>query len=288
MQYVFPLIAIFCWAANTIVTKLAATSIEPSEIGFYRWLFAALLLSPFVLLPTLRNWQAYRPHLGKIFVLGSLGMALFQSLAYFAAAYTSATNMGIIQALMPSLALILAVLMLGQLLTLSTLAGTAISFIGVLLVVSNGQVLQLLKNGLNLGDGLMLIAALSYSLYSTLLKRWQLGIPMLQMLYLQMLVAILVQLPLFLWQPKTGLNAENLPLVLFACFFASIAAPLAWMQGVKLLGPSRTSSFFNLTPLVTLIFAALTLGEQVHLYHWLGGGLIVFGVVLAERWKRVG
>ena len=66
-------------------------------------------------------------------------------------------------------------------------------------------------------DAMMLLATLAYALYSTLLKYWQMEIPALQLLYLQILVAIVVLLPLFYLSEKTGLNSANVPLVLFAC-----------------------------------------------------------------------
>ena len=69
-------------------------AIFPAEIGFYRWVLAGLLLSPFLLRAVLRNRAAIRPHLGKIVILGVLGMAVYQSLAYFAAAITSAGSPG--------------------------------------------------------------------------------------------------------------------------------------------------------------------------------------------------
>ena len=96
MQYAYPLLAIFIWAGNTVVNKLAVGSIFPAEIGFYRWLLAAILFTPFMLKPVIANWALIRPNLGKITVLGVLGMAVYQSLAYYAASLTSATNMGII------------------------------------------------------------------------------------------------------------------------------------------------------------------------------------------------
>ncbi len=46
-----------------------------------------------------------------------------------------------------------------------------------------------LQQGINMGDAMMLIATLAYALYSTLLKYWQMEIPALQLLYLQILVA---------------------------------------------------------------------------------------------------
>ena len=284
MNYAFPLLAILIWAGNTVVNKLAVGAIYPAEIGFYRWLLAGLLLSPFLLPAVWRNRAAIRPHLGKIVILGVLGMAVYQSLAYFAAAITSATNMGIILSLMPLMSLAMAITSLGQRLTAGALVGALVSLAGVLLVVSAGDPAALLAHGLNTGDAMMLIATLAYAVYSTLLKKWQLRLPPLQLLYLQVLVAIAVLLPLYLYSPKVGLGTANLGLVLYACVLASILAPLAWMQAIVRLGPSRTTLFFNLLPAVTALIAALVLGEQLALYHLSGGVLTLAGVILAERW----
>lgn len=286
MQYVFPLLAVLFWSANTVVNKMTAGVIFPAEVGFYRWLFAAVLFTPFILRPVLRNWAQIRPHAYKIFILGVLGMVIYQSLAYFAAPKTSATHMGIILSLMPMMSLGMAIISLGQRLTKGAIVGAICSFLGVLWVVSHGDLSALLQQGVNLGDLMMLIATLAYALYSTLLKYWQMEIPALQLLYLQMLVAVVVLFPLFWFSQKAGLNSENIPLVLFACVFASIAAPLAWMRAVRALGPSRTAVFFNLMPILTIIIAALVLAEQLEIYHAIGGGLTLFGVVLSERWTQ--
>ncbi len=286
MQYAFPLLAVLFWSANTVVNKMTVGVIFPAEVGFYRWLFAGVLFTPFILRSVLCNWSAIRAHVLKIFVLGVLGMAIYQSLAYFAAPKTSATHMGIILSLMPMMSLGMAIVALGQRLTVGALLGAVCSFLGVLLVVSHGDLRNLAQQGINMGDAMMLIATLAYALYSTLLKYWQMDIPALQLLYLQILVAIVVLFPLFWFSEKAGLNSENLPLVLFACVFASIAAPLAWMRAIRSLGPSRTAVFFNLMPILTIIIAALVLSERLAFYHAIGGGLTLFGVVLSERWTR--
>ena len=211
MQYAYPLLAILIWAGNTVINKLAVGAIFPSEIGFYRWLLAGLLFTPFMLKPVMSNWPIIRPNLGKIFILGVLGMAVYQSLAYYAAARTSATNMGIILSLMPLMVLSMSIISLGQRLTAGALVGAVVSFVGVLVVVSSGSLAALLDHGLNLGDAMMLVATLAYAVYSTLLKKWQLRLPPLQMLYMQVLVAIVVLFPLYLawrqWNSK-GLVLE--------------------------------------------------------------------------------
>lgn len=285
MHYLYPLLAILIWAGNTVVNKLAVGVIFPAEIGFYRWLLAGILFTPFMLKPVLASWTTIKPNLGKIFILGVLGMAVYQSLAYFAATLTSATNMGIILSLMPMMALTLSITSLGNRLTAGALVGAALSFGGVLVVISAGSLSTLIEQGVNVGDAMMLVATLAYAVYSTLLKKWQLRMPPLQLLYLQVLVAIIVLLPLFILSPKAGLSPSNIPLILYACIPTSMLAPLMWMHAISRLGPSRTTLFFNLLPIVTALIAAAVLGERLALYHLLGGALTLGGVVLAERWK---
>ena len=287
MQYAYPLLAIFIWAGNTVITKMSAGAIFPAEIGFYRWLLAGLLFTPFMLKPVISHWPQIRPNLGRIFILGVLGMAVYQSLAYFAASLTTATNMGIILSLMPLMSLAMAIISLGQRLTAGALVGALLSFSGVLVVVSAGSLGTLLEHGVNLGDAMMLIATLAYAIYSTLLKKWQLRLPPLVLLYLQVLVAVVVLLPLFVVSDKVGPTLHNIPLVLYACLLASMVAPLAWMQAVVRLGPSRTTQFFNLLPLITALIAAVVLHEQLALFHLVGGALTLGGVIVSERWTRV-
>lgn len=285
-HYLFPLLAVTIWAGNTVVSKMAASAIAPMEIGFYRWLLAGLLLTPIVLPATLCNWHAIRPKLGRIVVLGLLGMVMYQTIAYYAAHMTTATNMGIINSLNPLMVLALAIPVLRQQITSGALAGCALSVTGVILVVTHGHPGALLAQGVGRGDALMLLAVLTYAAYAILLKRWDLrSIPALQLTYLQVLVAIVALFPLFLFSQRTGLNSHNIPLVLYAGVFASICAPWCWMRAVATLGPSRSSMCFNLIPLFTALIAARLLGEALATYHLTGGLLIIGGVILGEWWK---
>lgn len=284
--FILPLLAVLIWSANTVVSKMAAGAIAPAEISFYRWLMAALLFTPLALRPVMRNWAAIRPQLGRIFVLGLLGMVVYQSLAYYAAYLTTATHMGIVGSLTPMMVLALSIVLLGQRLTLGAVTGSLLSIVGVVVVVSSGQPQAMLQGGANLGDGLMLLAMLAYAVYVILLKRWHMArVPAVQLLYLQILAAVLLLFPLYLSTPRMGLTLSNLPLVGFAGIGASMVAPLLWMHSVARIGPSRSSMFFNLIPLLTALIAALVLGESLAIYHAVGGVLTVAGVLLAEFWK---
>ena len=287
MKYIiFALLAILIWSGNTVVSKMAAAVIEPAVISFDRWLLAALVMTPFMLRPTWRNRAALRPHMWRLLALSLLGMVLYQSLSYFAAETTSATNMGIIASLMPLLTLLLCSLLLREPVSLGMLLGGLLSLAGLLLLIGAGAPLRLLTHGIGYGDGLMLLATLAYAGYGVYLRKWPMPISTWQMLYVQICLAVPLLFPFYWLAPASPLNAQNLPLVLYAGIAASIIAAYLWIEGIAELGAARASMFMNLMPVFTVLIAIVLLSEHLQAYHVLGGGIALAGVMLAQTLKR--
>ncbi|MEL3927248.1 DMT family transporter [Aeromonas enteropelogenes] len=287
MPILFPLLAILIWAANTVVSKAAAGVVDPAAISFYRWVIAALALSPFCLPALWRRRSEIRPWFGKLLVLSLLGMVLYQCLAYYAAHSTSATNMGVIGSLLPLLTLLQGALFFGQRPGKQALLGMSLSLFGVFWLLGQGEPLALLHSGINPGDGMMLLGAASYALYGLLIRRWQLPFGPWLNLYLQILLAVLLLVPVALSAESLAVPREGWGMVLFAGIASSLFAAYCWMRGLATLGPERTSVFMNLMPLCTALIAVITLGEPIHGYHLLGGSLILGGIMLAQRKPRV-
>ncbi|WP_421216570.1 DMT family transporter [Aeromonas enteropelogenes] len=286
MPILFPLLAILIWAANTVVSKAAAGVVDPAAISFYRWVIAALALSPFCLPALWRRRSEIRPWFGKLLMLSLLGMVLYQCLAYYAAHSTSATNMGVIGSLLPLLTLLQGALFFGQRPGRQALLGMSLSLFGVFWLLGQGRPLALLHTGINPGDGMMLLGAASYALYGLLIRRWQLPFGPWLNLYLQILLAVLLLVPVALSAESLAVPREGWGMVLFAGLASSIFAAYCWMRGLASLGAERTSVFMNLMPLCTALIAVITLGEPIHGYHLLGGSLILGGVMLAQRKPR--
>lgn len=283
MSFLFPLIAVFIWSVNAIVSKLSAGAIDPAAISFYRWLIALVVLTPFALPGVLRHRQQIKQQWWRLLILGLLGMVMYQSLAYYAAHSVSALFMGILNALIPLLTVLLSLPLLRVAPTLGILLGSLLSFSGLVWLVSQGNLAQLLQHGLGKGELMMFIASTCYALYGVLTRRWALPLPNWQSLYVQIVFGVLLLLPGFIAAPDVQLNSHNLPLVLFAGTFASVLAPFLWIKGVQHLGASTASIFMNLVPVFTAIIAVVFLHEQLHLYHWIGGALTLTGVALAQR-----
>lgn len=284
----FPLFAILFWAGNVVVSKMAASAISPTAITVYRLILALGIMSLFVLLPALKNRKAILKHWPKLALGGLLSVALFQSLSYHAAASTTATNMAIVTALIPLLTIVLSSLILKEAVTVGMLFGGILSLSGLLYLVSQGHISQLLQQGIHLGDGLMLIAASGYALYSVLLKHWKMNIPAWQSTYVQAIFALIYMLPLFFRVPvsQARLDSHTIPLIVYAGIFSSVLLSYLWIEGVRYLGPNRNSIFMNLLPLFTALAAIALLGEQLHTYHLIGGGITLTGILLAQTVKR--
>ena len=152
VRSLFPIIAVAIWATNAVVSKMATATIEPGTIAFYRWFVALLVLTPFCLIEVSRQWPAVKKCLLKLTILASLGMVLNQSLAYYAAYTTSATNIAIFLSLMPLIGLFLAVPLLGAKLHKMTLLGAVISFCGLIYMLSEGNPIHIVSQGLKQGD----------------------------------------------------------------------------------------------------------------------------------------
>lgn len=286
MNYFFPLLAAFLWGANTIVTKMASGVISPGEISFLRWLIAVIILTPIVIKSLYKHREEVRQNLVKLVTLGLLSCVIFQGLAYNAAAYTSAMHMGIIQAMMPLMAIILASIVFRDMPGAGTVVGAMVSLAGVVLVISGGDFPTLIAQGVNTGDGMMLVAAFSMAIYNVLLKRWHMHIPVTLSLYIQALTAALVLLPFYLAGDKSTLTVASGSMVIYAAVGASILAPLTWMVGSKLLGPSRVSLFFNLIPVFTAVMAVLFLREALTWPLIAGGIMALGGVVIVEITRK--
>ncbi|ENU18603.1 hypothetical protein F994_02925 [Acinetobacter bohemicus ANC 3994] len=278
-----PLLAVLIWSMNVAVTRYVVDYISPVSISFYRWFVAFLILTPFMLTKVWRERQLVLQHWKQLAVLGAFGMVLYQGLGYSAAHYTTATNMGIINAFIPVFTIFVAMFMLKDIPNRFAVVGSLLSFLGLIYVMAQGDLLSLIQSGGHLGDAMMVLAVFFYAFYSVFLKKWKLQIPLLISLYVQIFFALLYHLPFVLWLGLDAIDQQNVASVLYAGIFPSLIAPLVWMLAVQMIGPNRTSIFMNLMPVFTAIIANIWLAEAWTVYHSLGGVIILLGILLAQK-----
>ncbi len=282
LYFLPPLGAVLIWSGNMTINQLTVGAIAPSSIAFLRWVLALAVLTPFLLPAAWRHRHTIRREWAKLATLGLLGMGLWQGLAYVAAETTSATNMGILAAMVPLLTVLLSALILREAPSLGGILGGLIALFGVLVLLGRGDPLSLLELQVAKGDLLMVIAATCYALYGVMLKRWPLDLPPWVLLYAQVVFAVLFLLPPYLMGPMTPVDGQNVWLVLYAGIPASIITTFLWMRAIRQIGASQASIFINLMPLFSAMIAMAFLGERIAFHHLVGGALVLTGVIMAQ------
>jgi len=282
MVYLLPFFTVCIWGGNAIVNKMAASTIEPSAMSFYRWFLAIVVLTPFCLPKVIQRWSVIRPYLAKLAFLAMLGMVLNQSLSYYAGLTTTASNMALITSLVPLIAIFMSVPILSKPISPLSIVGGVIALAGLAFMLGQGDVAFFLHQDITPGDGIMVIASICYAAYCVLLKRWKMPLSNWTMVYMQGLLALIMLTPLWLTSEQLVPSQQALPLIAYAGLAASIAAPWMWVKAIDLIGADSSAMFMNLMPVIAISLAATLLGEAVHSYHLMGGLLVVSGVVLSQ------
>ncbi|EMF7369468.1 DMT family transporter [Vibrio parahaemolyticus] len=282
MVYLLPFFTVMIWGGNSIVNKMAASTIEPSAMSFYRWFVAMVLLTPFCLPAVIKQRHVIRPYLTKLAFLALLGMVLNQSLGYYAGLTTTASNMALITSLVPLISVFLSVPLLSKSVSMLSIVGGVISLGGLAFMLGHGDVTYFLHQDMTQGDSLMLLAALVYAAYCVLLKRWKMPFNSLTLVYMQGFFSVIMLTPLWLSSEQLLPSQEALPLIAYAGIAASIFAPLMWVKAIDLIGADSSAMFMNLMPVVSVALASTLLGEEIHVYHIIGGLMVISGVILSQ------
>ncbi|CAE6945569.1 DMT family transporter [Vibrio alginolyticus] len=282
MIYLLPFFTVLIWGGNAIVNKMASSAIEPSAMSFYRWFVSMLILTPFCLPAVIKQRHVIRPFLPKLACLALLGMVLNQSLGYYAGLTTTASNMALITSLVPLISVFLSVPLLGKSISKLSIVGGLISLFGLAFMLGQGNITYFLHQDMTQGDSLMLLAALVYAAYCVLLKRWKMPFNNLILVYMQGFFSVTMLAPLWLTSEHLLPSKEALPLIAYAGIAASVFAPLMWVKAIDAIGADSSAMFMNLMPVVSVVLASTLLGEEIHLYHIIGGMFVVSGVLLSQ------
>ena len=279
----------FCWflsAGVYIAAKWVAPEMPPWTFCFWRVLIAAL-----VLLPVVRNdfglmREALLARPLELLVIGGLGLAICQGFIYVGLHYADAITAGIIMALMPIMTMVIARFVLGERMTLLQVAGAAIAFIGMAVIVSRGDPAALLGLNVNPGELWIVASALCFGIYTVLLKRAKFETPRLPLLVLLLGAGTVVSLPFWLFELATGQHSALDSNGYIALFYAAVpgGALMYYLYNwsVEALGASKASLLLYSQTVFVAILAYWILGERLHPYHLAGAACIVAGIVLAN------
>ncbi|WP_434457937.1 DMT family transporter [Stutzerimonas urumqiensis] len=287
LAYAGLLLACLFWAGNALVARAFFEDIPPLALSFWRWVLALSILLVFVGRDMWHHRSALRRAGWRLWVIAALGIASYNSLLYSAAQTTPAINISLVNTCLPLATFIGGGLLLGEWPRRRAWVGLAIAAVGLLLLISRGEWANLAGLQFTPGDLVMLVAVVVWALYTLLLRRWgsYLTVPPLVLLTALVTIGTPLILPFYLWELSHVGGFEpslpNLAAIVYTALFASLIAYLAWNNGVKVVGAAKAAITSYSMPVFVAILGWLLLGEALQPYHWVGGGLIFGGLLLA-------
>ena len=282
------------WAGNTIAGRLSAGEISPMVIVFLRWAIVASLLFIFKYKKIVQSFYLLKGKILWLFCMGALGYTGFNSLFYISAHYTSAINLGIIQGIMPAIILMGSVIFFKEKTNLIQVLGLILTFFGVLILVSKGELQTLLLLTLNHGDLIMFFSCFLYSGF-TLGLRKKPNIDPFVLMFLFSIVALISSL-LGLWIEyqfnliKWPNHNNEILLIIYIALVPSLISQMFFIRGVELIGADKAGLFINLVPLFSAFLGVIILKEHLQFFHLSSLLIILFGIylfmILGEKVKN--
>ncbi len=282
MAHACALFTVTVWGATFIASKYMLSAYTPVQIMLLRFILAYFVL-----------WALY-PHTQKVplkeegyfLCMGFFGNSLYFFLENTALTDTLTSNVSIILSAAPLFTAILAHFFTqDEKIRRQTVYGSLMAFLGVALVIFNGAVILKLHVR---GDLLAISAALSWAIYSILLRKKTFQY---NGFFLARRVAfwgILTALPILFWEgQKFSLVPLKEPRMLFSWLFLGLLGSafcyVLWNRAVFRLGAVTTNNYIFLSPFITMLCAAVFLNEPIHGMGVIGALLIIGGILFANR-----
>jgi drug/metabolite transporter (DMT)-like permease len=272
------------WAANFIVVKTAVAQLPPVGFTFLRFTLASLTLL------VLLRWREGsiglpRRDLVAILGLGAVGFGAYQILWTTGLTTVPAGDSALLIATTPVLVALLSVVARSDVLTPVKLAGVVISFVGVVVVIGSGPGFTL-GNSIA-GEVITLAAAVCWSAYIAFGAPFVRRHSPLRATTWATVAGTLVLAPIAVLQlasmDRIPLGLDVLGAILYSGMLAAGVSNVIVLNGVKVVGPTRTAALQFLVPALAVVLAFVFLHEEIRPGQVLGGAIILGGVLITRR-----
>jgi drug/metabolite transporter (DMT)-like permease len=288
--YALMLAAATILASNHIIGRWVQGEMPPMGIGFWRLAIATVVLLPFVGPSLWQKRSVLRRH-WKLFLVMGVALGPFGNAAvYVAYHFTTAINGGVVSTAQPVATVLLSILLFKDGITRSQWVGVVIATLGVLVIVSSGDIAVLAALEPNIGDLILLAAMFGFAVHNVLLRRVPGDFSTAEILLTIQLFAMVVMLPIYVletifYQPMP-VTWESAAVMAWVGIAVAIVAVGFTNTVVLTIGANKAVMGNYIRAVITAVLAILILSEEPEAFHLFAFALVVIGVVMLGRGKR--
>lgn len=269
------------WGSTFAIIKGILDQIMPFTFLAYRFFWAAFILG-LIFWKRLKNID--KIILGKGFLIGIflfLGFT-FQTVGL---KYTTATKAGFITGLSVILVPIISHFFIREKISKNSIIGVILAVIGLWFLNYNSSFI------FNFGDFLVLLCAVSFAMHIISVGLYARKVDYVLLVIVQLTTVFVLSFLMALFFERPGIHLYYPSGVWWSIILTGIfATALAFYMQNKFQRYStatKTAIIFSGEPIFGAIFAYLLLGEKVGLIAWIGGLLIIFGMIISQREKKI-
>jgi drug/metabolite transporter (DMT)-like permease len=276
------------WGVTPVFLRSLSVGLGPADALVIR--YVPLALTCLVILAVTGKWRIARADWPRLLVISLIGVFGYSIASVFAFATVPAGIGGLIYATQPLFIVLLAVVMLGERLTLPVLLGLALAFGGTVLLVWDDLAPADGARSYVTGIVLLLFACFAWSFYSVpgkvIIQRYgSLSITAMSLL-IATLPMLLLASPATIDTLRAMTQQQWLELV-FLAFVSSFIAMFGWTYATARLPAATIGAALYVIPVIAVVAGAVFLGETVTLTAMLGGLFILAGVAVAQFGPRL-
>ena len=302
--HVLAFLVMALWGVTFVSTKtLINEGLTPAQIFLIRFIIAYLGLLIVCFVRGRRNKRAFSDSLRHemVFVItGITGGSLYFLTENTALSYTQACNVSFIVCIAPLLTVMLTLAIRKTFkgpfvdglenvrVSLPLIAGTVLALSGMIMVIFDGNSLNLSPKG----DILAFMAALCWALYSQFMGQMTDRYGTLFATRKVFFYGLLTIVPVLLLTDNSNLQTVRFDHIqvwgnlLFLSTIASLVCFVVWNRVMLAIGNVTATNYVYLNPVFTLIAAVIILDERMSLVSGVGSAMILGGVILAGAKKR--
>ena len=271
------------WGGMYVVSDVVLTVVPPFTLLSLRIILGIAALIPFLVHTgsPRPNWQQTR----ILLAIGMVGLGISLGAQFLGTDLSTAVNGALVTSASPAFVVLFALLILRESLTLPRILAIGLASAGVLVILD--PVTADFRSENFIGDVFLAVAAVSWGLYSVLVRRVTLKYQLhtLTVTVVALFGGLLVSLPASLIElstrPVGPIDFGTLLGILYLGIVSTAIALLLWNRAFALVPATIASLFFFAQPVAGAVLAALFLGQALTVTLVIGGGLIAFGVMMS-------
>lgn len=269
-----------------IFAKLSVAEISPLTFGFFRFGLAAILF--FITLKLRKqNLKFEKKDYPRLILLSLLCIPLNQFFFLSGIKLSFASHSGIIYSLNPVYAYVIAVVLRYEKFYYRKLFAILLTVVGIFFIFYEGFLSSSISGEVLKGDILLLFAVLTFSMYLTIGKKTIDKYGALKTSTFVFLTGSVFYIPLFIYDlPNFTLEHLTYKGIIGFIYLSIVVAYLAyfvWYYALRSIAVSKLTTLSNISPLLTVLFSIIFLGEHISLYFIIGSAITLIGVFIMHR-----